>query len=62
MGIIDGIVGCPRRLYVTCPLQARQHAKGEWFIRYPAQSDWFSRSEEMCMDLPLSLQSDLQCM
>jgi hypothetical protein len=62
MGIIDGIVGLPRRIYVIRPLLAWRRTKGEWFIRYPARSDWLSRSEEMCMDLPLSLQSDLQCM
>ena len=63
MGIIDGIVGCPRRLYVIHPLLAWWHMKGEWFIRYPARSDWLSRSEEDVAWICLSpLQSDLQCM
>jgi hypothetical protein len=62
IGIIDGIVGLPRRMYATRPLLVWRRTKGEWFIRYLARSDWLSQSERMCMDLPLSLQSDLQCM
>jgi hypothetical protein len=41
MGIIDGIVGLPQKIDVIRPLLAWRHTKGEWFIRYPARSDWF---------------------
>jgi hypothetical protein len=39
IGIIDGIVGLPRRIYAIRPLLAWRRTKGEWFIRYPARSD-----------------------
>lgn len=53
MGIIDGIVGCPRRLYVIHPLQAWWHMKGEWCIRYPSPIRLTQLVREKRMDLSL---------
>lgn len=55
-------VGLLRRMYAIRLLLVWLHTKGEWFILNTARFDCLSRSEEMCMDLSLYLQSDLQCM